>query len=152
MMSASTRSKIVKIGNSRGVRIPRKLLEAARLEGDVDMSLQGDRLVIRPASPPDSAIEDVLLDDRDVPVIAGANMKVIQLVIEHLAYGWSPEELKYQHPYLSLGQIYSALAYYWNHQEEIEQEIERQSHAVEELRRASQPSPVRSKLEAQGVL
>jgi uncharacterized protein (DUF433 family) len=116
------------------------------------MSLQGDRLVIRPVSPPDSAIEDVLLNDRDVPVIAGTNMKVIQLVIEHLAYGWSPEELKYQHPYLSLGQIYSALAYYWNHQEEIEQEIERQSLAVEELRRASLHSPVRSKLKAQGML
>lgn len=151
-MNTSARSKIVKIGNSRGVRIPRFLLERARLEGDVEMSLQGDHLVIRSVSPPDSTAENVLLNDLNVPVISGTNMKIIQLVSEHLAYGWSPEELKYQHPYLSLGKIYSALAYYWNHQEEIEQELERQSRAVEELRRASLHSPVRSKLEAQGKL
>jgi uncharacterized protein (DUF433 family)/antitoxin component of MazEF toxin-antitoxin module len=151
-MNTSTRSKIVKIGNSRGVRIPRALLEQARLEGDVEMSLQGDRLVIRSISPSDSATGEVLLDDRNVPMIAGTTLKVIQLVIEHLTYGWSPEELKYQHPYLSLGQVYSALAYYWNHQEEIEQEIERQSHAVEQLRRASLHSRARSTLKAQGML
>lgn len=151
-MNTRTRSKIVKIGNSRGVRIPRTLLEQARLEGDVEMSLQGDRLVIRAASTSDPAAGEVMLDDRNIPMIAGTTMKVIQLVSEHLAYGWSPEELKYQHPYLSLGQIYSALAYYWNHQEEIEQEIERQSRAVEKLRRASLRSPVRSKIKAQGKL
>jgi uncharacterized protein (DUF433 family) len=42
-------------------------------------------------------------------------MKVIELVREQDAYGWSPEELHFQHPYLSLGQIHSALAYYWDH-------------------------------------
>ena len=151
-MNTSTRSKIIKIGNSRGVRIPRDLLEQARLEGDVEMSLQGDRLMIRSISPSDSTTGEVLLDDRNAPVIGGTTMKVIQLVTEHLAYGWSPEELKYQHPYLSMGQIYTALAYYWNHQEEIEQEIEHQSQAIEQLRRAALRSPARIKLRAQGKL
>ncbi len=35
-------------------------------------------------------------------------MKVIEIVLEKIAYGWSPEELHFQHPYLTLGQIYSA--------------------------------------------
>ncbi|MBF0328235.1 MAG: DUF433 domain-containing protein [Nitrospirae bacterium] len=35
-------------------------------------------------------------------------MKVVELVVEKIAYGWSPEELHFQHPYLTLGQIYSA--------------------------------------------
>ncbi|OGQ79996.1 MAG: hypothetical protein A2289_01440 [Deltaproteobacteria bacterium RIFOXYA12_FULL_58_15] len=43
-------------------------------------------------------------------------MKVIVLVLEKSAYGWSPEELHFQHPYLTMGQIYSALSYYWDHQ------------------------------------
>jgi hypothetical protein len=38
-------------------------------------------------------------------------MKVIELILEKSAYGWSPEELHFQHAYLTLGQIYSALAY-----------------------------------------
>jgi hypothetical protein len=46
------------------------------------------------------------------------------VVAEVMAYGWSPEELHFQHPYLSMGQIHSALAYYWDHEEEINQQIE----------------------------
>ena len=56
--------------------------------------------------------EHVVLDEKNFPIVAGTNMKVIELVLEKTAYGWSPEELHFQHPYLSLGQIYSALAYY----------------------------------------
>jgi len=40
-------------------------------------------------------------------------MKVVESVVEQQAYGWSPEELRFQHPYMTLGQIHSALAYYW---------------------------------------
>ncbi|MCG8350539.1 MAG: DUF433 domain-containing protein [Chloroflexales bacterium] len=67
--------------------------------------------------------EHIVLDDAGVPNIAGTTMKVIELVLERSAYGWSPEELHFQHPYLSLGQIHSALAYYWDHQDELDQDI-----------------------------
>lgn len=40
------RTKIVRIGNSRGVRIPKPLLEEAGLEGDVELRLVDDRIVI----------------------------------------------------------------------------------------------------------
>ena len=63
--------------------------------------------------------EHVVLDEKSVPIIAGTNMKVIEIVLEKSAYGWSPEELHFQHPYLTLGQIYSALAYYWDHKEAL---------------------------------
>ena len=52
-------------------------------------------------------------------------MKVVELVLEKMAHGWSPEELYFQHPHLTLGQIYSALAYYSDHQEELDKDIER---------------------------
>jgi uncharacterized protein (DUF433 family) len=56
--------------------------------------------------------EHIKLNKNGVPIIEGTNMKVVELVLEAKAYGWSPEELHFQHPYLSLGQIHSALAYY----------------------------------------
>lgn len=43
------RSKVIRIGNSRGVRIPRTLLEQAGLEGDVVMIVRGDQLIIQSA-------------------------------------------------------------------------------------------------------
>jgi antitoxin MazE len=42
------RTRIVKIGNSQGVRIPKALLEESGLRGEVDMSVQDGTLVIAP--------------------------------------------------------------------------------------------------------
>ena len=46
------KSRIVQIGNSRGIRIPKRLLEQTGLRGEVEISAEGDSLVIRPASGP----------------------------------------------------------------------------------------------------
>lgn len=43
------RTRIVKIGNSRGVRIPKALLDESGLSGEVDMSVNQGTLVIAPA-------------------------------------------------------------------------------------------------------
>ena len=87
-----------------------------------------------------------------VPIIAGTTMKVAQLVEERLAYGWSPEELHFQHPYLSLGQIHSALGYYADHAEELEQDIAQRAQRADDLRRAADPSPLVARLRAAGRL
>ena len=79
--------------------------------------------------------EHIILDQAQVPMIAGTTMKVIELVLDSKAYGWSPEELHFQHPYLTLGQIYSALAYYWDHQTELEQDLERRIRQADEIQR-----------------
>jgi len=49
-MNMTVRAKVVKIGNSRGIRIPRTLLEQAGLTGEVEMTVEGDRLIIHSAS------------------------------------------------------------------------------------------------------
>ncbi len=67
----------------------------------------------------------VEVHDDDVPYVAGTTMKVLELVEAQIAYGWSPAELHFQHPYLTLGQIHGALSYYWDHQDEIDADIER---------------------------
>jgi uncharacterized protein (DUF433 family) len=94
--------------------------------------------------------EHIVLNADGAPVIAGANTKVVELVTEMYAYGWSPAELYFQHPHLTLGQIHSALAYYWDHQEEMEADRERRFEEVEAMRRAAGPSPVLAKLGRQG--
>ncbi|MHC4135322.1 MAG: AbrB/MazE/SpoVT family DNA-binding domain-containing protein [Planctomycetota bacterium] len=42
------RVRLVRIGNSRGIRIPKGLLDQLGLEGDVDLELRDGRLVISP--------------------------------------------------------------------------------------------------------
>ena len=46
------RTKIVRIGNSRGIRIPKPLLEEAGLIGEVEIAVEDDALVIRPIKHP----------------------------------------------------------------------------------------------------
>jgi uncharacterized protein (DUF433 family) len=95
--------------------------------------------------------EHVQLDSKGVPVIVGTNMKVVELVMAQMAYGWSPEELLFQHPYLTLGQIHSALAYYWDHKDELDADIERRRLYAEEERRKAGPSSLAGKLHTQEI-
>ena len=67
-----------------------------------------------------TAYKHVILTDKGAPVIAGTNFKVKQLILERQAHGSSPEELAFQHPQLSLAQVYSALAYYEDHKETMD--------------------------------
>ena len=48
------KARIVRIGNSRGVRIPKTMLEEAGLEGAVELSLGPDGILIAQASRPRS--------------------------------------------------------------------------------------------------
>lgn len=43
------RTRIVRIGNSQGIRIPKPLLEQAGLDGDVDLVLEHGVLIVKPA-------------------------------------------------------------------------------------------------------
>ncbi len=94
--------------------------------------------------------EHIELNKDRVPSIAGTNTKVVELVVEQQAYGWSPEELHFQHPYLTLGQIHSALAYYWDHCDELDRDIQSRIKRVEELRSMNQPSGLAERLRARG--
>lgn len=80
-----------------------------------------------------TSYEHIALDDDRVPFIDGTQTKVVELVLDHKAYGWSPEELHFQHPQLSLGQIHSALAYYWDHQEELDENVQKRLQRVDGL-------------------
>ncbi len=93
--------------------------------------------------------EHIAVDDQQTPVIVGTTMKVIELVLETQAYGWSAEELHFQHPYLSLGQIYSALAYYWDHKAALDVVIAQRSAKVAALREQTPMTPLHARIKAQ---
>lgn len=99
-----------------------------------------------------TAYKHVVVNESGVPLIGGTTMKVIELVLEMHAYGWSPNELRFQHPYLTLGQIHSALAYYWDHKEELDRDIKCRSKRVEQIRRDVGPSQLVERLKAKGLL
>ncbi len=41
------KTKLIKVGNSQGVRIPGPLIEEAGLAGELEMSVEGNALVLR---------------------------------------------------------------------------------------------------------
>lgn len=48
----ATKTRIVQIGNSRGIRVPRALLEQAELGEEVELQAQPGRLIVRAAHRP----------------------------------------------------------------------------------------------------
>jgi antitoxin MazE len=46
------RAKIIRIGNSQGIRIPKVLLDQARLGNEVELEVDENNIVIRPAAHP----------------------------------------------------------------------------------------------------
>jgi uncharacterized protein (DUF433 family) len=88
------------------------------------------------------------IDARGVAWVAGANTKVKEIVLDKLAYGWSPEEMHFQHPHLSMAQIHAALAYYYENQDKLDDEIRRDLEEVDQLRSQSESSTLRSKLQS----
>ncbi len=88
------------------------------------------------------------LDENGVPWISGANTKVVEVVLDKMAHNSSPEEMHEQYPHLSLAQIHAAMSYYYEHQAEVDADIERRDREVEALR-AQQKNPLtRAELEA----
>ena len=99
-----------------------------------------------------TSYEHIVLDEKGRPIISGTTMKVVELVVEKLAHGWSAEELHFQHPYLTLGQIYSALAYYADHQAEIERDIESHLELSVRLEKEIGASSIVKRLKSKGLI
>ncbi len=94
--------------------------------------------------------EYITLNENHVLSIVGTTTKIVELVVDQQAYGWSPEELHFQHAHLTLGQIHSALAYYWDHREELDRDIQRRLERVEEVRGEVGPHSLAERFKGQG--
>jgi len=90
----------------------------------------------------------IRLDDQGRPWIDDANVKVIEVALDHLGYSWNPDTIQENHPHLSLAQVYAALAWYYDHQTDMDAEIARQDERIQALRDAAAPSPLQRRLAA----
>jgi len=93
-------------------------------------------------------VPHIRLDERGRPWLDDTNVKVIEIVLDHLAYGWDAETIQENHPHLSLAQVYAALAWYYDHQTEMDAEIEQQEARINALRDAARPSSLQQRLAA----
>ena len=80
------------------------------------------------------------------------NTKVIEIVLDRLGYGWSPEEIHFQHPHLSLAQIHAALSYYYDHQASLDEQMAMDEREIEDLRKARGESPIVQRLKTAGLI
>ena len=88
----------------------------------------------------------IYLDDRGTAWIDDTNTKVIEVALDMIAHGWSPEEIHFQHPHLSLAQIHSALGYYYDHQVEMDERVQSSLSNAERSRAQSTESPIRKRI------
>lgn len=79
-------------------------------------------------------------------------IRVAQIVMDYLAYGWSVEEICRQHLYLKPAEAHAAMGYYFDHQEEIDQEITQEWEQVQGNTTQVSRSPFYARMKAKGLL
>ncbi len=94
----------------------------------------------------------IWLDDAGVAWVDDTNVKVIEVAVDKLAHGSSPEEMHLQYPHLSLAQIHAALSFYHDHQAEFDAKIERELSEIDTLATEAGDSPARRRLRDAGKL
>ena len=79
-------------------------------------------------------------------------VRVAQIVMDYLAHGWSADEMCRHHPYLTLAGVHAAMAYYFDHQDEIDDEIRQEAEQAQREKQQAAPSPFFLRLRAKGLL
>src|ERR1700733_12403802 len=92
----------------------------------------------------------IRVDDYGVACIDDTNTKVIEVAQDMIAHGWSPEEIHFQHPHLSMAQIHASLGFYFDHQSEMDAMMRESLRNADELRAQSTESPIRKRLREMG--
>jgi len=100
-----------------------------------------------------AATAHIVIDDQGRACVDGTPFRVEQLAIEHTAYGWTAEEIYVQHyRRLTPAQIHAALAFYYDHQSEFDDQIRRDDEAIERLRSDAGASPFATRMSREGRL
>jgi uncharacterized protein (DUF433 family) len=97
------------------------------------------------------AIEHIEVDDKGVARVKGSRSKVIQIVMDTMN-GMSPRDIHDAYPHLSLAQIHAALAYYYDHQVDVDAQVQASIEFAERMRQQAGESPVAKRFREQGLL
>ena len=87
----------------------------------------------------DTGYRHILMMKDGRAMIAGTRTKVEYIVIATNHQKLSPEEICKYWPFLTLGQVHSALAYYYDNKDEVERLIKEGEEFVEKMRRQNEP-------------
>jgi uncharacterized protein (DUF433 family) len=82
------------------------------------------------------------------PRIAGTRIRVQDVYIWHELQGKNADAIVAEFPQLSVADVYAALAYFWDHRVEIEQQMKDEEDFVAKMRAALGPGPLDLKPQA----
>ncbi len=82
------------------------------------------------------------------PRIDGHRITVEDVAIWHERLGMSPDEIVSAYPTITLSDVHAALAYYYEHREQIDAAIREGEEFVAQMQAQAGPSLLRQKLEA----
>ena len=81
-----------------------------------------------------------------------ARIRVAQIVMDYLAHGWSPDEMCRHYAHLAPAEAHAAMTYYYDHQAEIDAEIQAELAENRTAQAAMSPSPFLLRMQAKGIL
>ncbi|UIE36498.1 DUF433 domain-containing protein [Leptodesmis sichuanensis] len=84
-------------------------------------------------------------------LVSHPRIRVAQIVMDYLSYGWPVEEMCRQHPYLTQAETHAAMGYYFDHQAEIDQQIRAEWQQFQTDQEVVPRSPFYLQMKAQGV-
>ena len=79
-------------------------------------------------------------------------IRIAQIAADYLALGWSADEICRQHPHLATAEFHAAMAYYFDHQDEIDTEIQAEFQLAQRERKEQADSPFVMRMRGQGKL
>ena len=80
------RARVVKIGNSQGIRIPKPILEQTGIMDDVELEVEKNQIIIRPVANPRRNWDDAfkaMADEGDDAIIVGDKI---------ISHSWDEED------------------------------------------------------------
>ena len=89
----------------------------------------------------------IRIDKSGVAWIDDTKVKVVEVVRDYIAYGWTPEEMHLHQPHLSLSQIYAAMSYYHDNKRALDEEIRRRMDLADSLQERYEDKDLRRKLQ-----
>ena len=72
--------------------------------------------------------------------------------MDYLVHGWSPDEMCRHHAHLTPAAAHAAMTYYYDHQAEVDTEIQCELADVRAARAEAAPSPFEVRMQAKGLL
>ena len=78
-------------------------------------------------------------------------IRVAQIVTDYLAHGWSPDEMCRHYPHLNPVEAHAAMTYYYDHQAQIDAEIQAELAEIRAAQAVAPPSPFVLRMQAKGI-